>query len=123
MNKSQEVKRPLKLKKSTKEWLLTLAVGLVLTVFAFQAFGNNTGQSVPVAMQSEKEQKICLLLAQMEGVGESNVMICETEEGVQSVVVVCEGAKNFQVALNIREAVATALGTNQSAIKIYLKKE
>ena len=49
-------------------------------------------------------------------------MICETEEGVLGAVVVCEGAKNIRVNMDIREAVATALGTKESAVKIYLKK-
>ena len=123
MNKQSETLYKPKLKKSTREWLLTLAVGLVLAIVAVQVFKTDEGDTTEVVAQSEKEKKISLLLQEIEGVGKSNVMICETEEGVQSVVVVCEGANNFQVVLSVREAVATALGTKQSAVKIYLKKE
>ncbi len=63
------------------------------------------------------------LLEEIEGVGEANVMICENEEGVQSVVVVCDGANDLRVVINVREAVAAALGTEENAVKIYLKKE
>ena len=49
--------------------------------------------------------------------------VCEDENGVKSVVVVCEGANNFCVILDIREAVAAALGTQESAVKIYQKKD
>ena len=40
-----------------------------------------------------------------------------------ALVVVCEGANDFQVVMHVREAVAAALGTEQKAVKIYLKKE
>ena len=71
---------------------------------------------------SPMEEKVRVLLREMEGVGEADVMIYETEEGVQSVVVICEGANNLQVLINVREAVATAVGTQEKNIKIYLKK-
>jgi len=72
---------------------------------------------------SANEEKISRLLSEMDGVGEAQVMICEENDEVQSVVVVCEGAGNFQVVIRIREAVAAALGTEEKAVKVYLKKE
>ena len=48
--------------------------------------------------------------------------IYETEDGVQSVVVVCDGANDLRVVLNVREAVASALGTQEKNVKIYQKK-
>lgn len=71
---------------------------------------------------SESETKLTTMLEEMKGVGEAEVMICETEEGVLGVVIVCEGANDLQVHMRIREAVATALGTEQGNVKIYLKK-
>ena len=72
---------------------------------------------------SESEQKLCALLEEIEGVGKVNVMICEGEDGVESVVVVCEGANDLLVNMNIREAVAAALGTDEKSVRIYLMKE
>lgn len=71
---------------------------------------------------TETEKKIALLLQEIDGVGEASVMVCETEDGVTGAVVVCEGAKNIRVNMEIREAVATALGTEEKAVKIYLKR-
>ena len=71
---------------------------------------------------SETERKLVSLLEEMNGVGEAEVMVCETEEGVLGVVIVCEGANDLQVNMHLREAVSTALGTAQSNVKIYLKK-
>ena len=72
---------------------------------------------------SQTETRVERLLEEIEGVGNASVMVCETEEGVQGVVVVCEGANDLQVLLNVREAVSAALGTDPKSIKIYLKKE
>ena len=75
-----------------------------------------------VAIQTETEKKIGLILQEIEGVGEASVAVCETEEGVLGAVVVCQGANNLKVIMDVREAVATALGTEEKAVKVYLKK-
>lgn len=98
-----------------------LALTLVFAVW--KVFYDGDTKNVISVSGSETEQKISLLLKEIDGVGEANVMIYETEEGVKSVVVVCEGARDLQVVMNVREAVAAALGTEEKAVKIYLKKE
>jgi hypothetical protein len=102
-----------------------LWMGLLVLLLLFCCFGVFLQPTATVdgAVQSETEQKIGQMLSQMQGVGEASVVICQTEEGVESVVVVCEGAKQLQTVVNIREAVATALGIEQKAVKIYLKKQ
>ena len=62
-------------------------------------------------------------MEEIDGVGDANVIVYEAEDGAKSVVVVCEGANNLRVVMNVREAVAAALGTEVKAVKIYLKKE
>ena len=106
-----------------KELLLIAALALTLVFAVWKVFYDGDTENVISVSGSETEQKISLLLKEIDGVGEANVMICETEEGVKSVVVVCEGARDLQVVMNVREAVAAALGTEEKAVKIYLKKE
>lgn len=108
-----------------KDVLLLGALALVLVFAAWKIFykEDETGSSASAITANETEEKIGKLLEQIEGVGKADVMICETEEGVTGVVVVCEGANDLQVVMHIREAVAAALGTEQKAVKIYLKKE
>ena len=62
-------------------------------------------------------------LQEIDGVGEASVIVYEKEGDVENVVVVCEGANDLRVVMNVREAVASALGTEQNSVKIYLKKE
>ena len=71
---------------------------------------------------TDREKSLAALLSQIEGVGEAEVRICETENTVQSVVVVCDGAKNILVNLNVCEAVSAALGVKAAKVKIYPKK-
>ena len=106
----------------TRDVLLVLGLGLTLVVTAWQIF-HKENVSVSSIQATETETKVLQLLEEMDGVGEASVIIYEGENGVESVVVVCEGARSLQVTMNIREAVAAALGTKQNAVKIYLKKE
>ena len=123
-DKPREEKKRLRLDGRIKDVLLLAVLALVLVVAAWKIFYKDESKDALSAVQaSESEEKVGRLLREIEGVGEANVMICETEDGVTGVVVVCEGANDLQVIMNVREAVAAALGTEEKAVKIYLKKE
>ena len=105
-----------------KEIVILLALALALIIVAWTVFHTDDGEVGAVGLStSEKEQKIIGLLQQIDGVGEASIVVCEGEHGVESVVVVCEGANDFQVVINVRGAVAAALGTDEKSVKIYLK--
>ena len=106
-----------------KDLLLIAVLGLVLLIVTFNIFNKEKSQPTAVTVGTENERKISRLLEQIDGVGEASVVICETEDGITGVVVVCEGANNFQVVIDVREAVSAALNVEQKAVKIYLKKE
>ena len=109
-------------KSKIKNIVLFFAIAALLVVAVWQVFFTPSEEVETSAGVSDLETELSLLLNQMDGVGEANVMIYETEDGVQSVVVVCEGANDLQVNMNVREAVASALGTDEKSVKIYLKK-
>ena len=71
---------------------------------------------------TETERMLASLLSEIDGVGEVRVMVYEDEDGVKSVVIVCDGASNIRVNANLREAAAAAVGTDEKNVKIYLKK-
>lgn len=107
-----------------KDLVLVFGLAIVLGFSVWNVFyTNDNNPSTTASLMNEKEKRISLLLKEMDGVGNADVMIYETEEGVQSAVVICDGAKNFDVLIKVREAVATALGTEEKTIKVYLKKE
>ena len=109
-------------KGKVKDVLIVGVLALTLVIAAWRIFYNGD-ETLPVGSGSETEQKVSRLLQEIDGVGKAEVMICETEDGVQSVVVVCEGANDISIVMDVREAVAAALGTEEKAVKVYLKKE
>ena len=124
MSKNEMRKESLLLYGRIKDVLWISIVALLLFLACFLVFRkeDNT-QSVALLQMSEKEQKITQILREIEGVGEVSVVVCEEYDEVKSVVVVCEGAKDIHVVMEVREAVATALNTQQKSVKIYLKKD
>lgn len=113
-----------KIKERWKDLLLLAILALALLFAAWKVFhkDNSDSESVSLSM-TEAEAKVSRLLQEIEGVGDAEVIVCETENGEKSVVVVCEGANNLRVIMNVREAVAAAVGTDENSVKIYLKKE
>ena len=107
----------------TRDVLLLGALGLLLIFTAWQVFHTEDTDEVAAVYLTETETKVLRLLNEIDGVGDASVIVYEKEGDVESVVVVCEGANNLRVVMNVREAVATALGTEQKLVKIYLKKE
>lgn len=109
--------------KRSMDILLVGALAILLFFVAWTVFREDENvENVNAVQMSETEQKLALILQEIEGVGEASVAVCEEEGKVTSVVVVCEGAKDFRVVLDVREAVSTALNTDQKSVKIYLKK-
>ncbi len=126
MNKKEEnsVKSPFKgiFGGKIKDILLIGALAVTLLVTAWKIFQEDGVETSALPM-SEKEIKVLRILEEIDGVGKASVVVCETEEQVQSVVVVCEGGNNLRVIMDIREAVSAALNTKEQSVKVYLKKE
>lgn len=104
-----------------KDVLIVGGLALALLIAVWKVFYTKDEQTVSVST-TPTEERIGQLLRSIDGVGEAEVAIYETDEGVQSVVVVCDGANNLKVVLSVREAVASATGTQEKNVKIYLKK-
>lgn len=109
-------------KAKIKNLALLFSIGALLAVAIFQVFSKDDTQQQTFNDKNQTETELCMLLNEIQGVGEVNVMIYEGETGVESVVVVCEGANDLLVNMHVREAVAAALGADEKSVKIYLKK-
>ena len=106
-----------------KDGLLLLLLGFLVVLMAWLVFRSDDGGKEATVYATETEIKVVRLLQEIDGVGAADVIVYEKENEIESVVVVCEGANNLRVVMNVREAVANALGTEEKAVKIYLKKE
>ena len=119
-------------KEKLRDVLLVSCLALLLVFAVWKIFytpssasrfsaGNAGTSAAATDSASEKEKSLAAFLSEMDGVGTGEVRICEDENGVMSVAVVCDGAKNILVNSNIREAVSAALGVDEKNVKIYPK--
>ena len=69
--------------------------------------------------KSATEIKLSGILSNIEGVGNTDVMITENDGEILGVVIVCEGANNLMTRSNILNAVSTALKIDKKIIAIY----
>ncbi len=97
--------------------LIIVLVGTIYFINKFQEDGN-TKQTV-TAQKSAAEVKLTGILSSIEGVGATDVMINEGENGILGVVIVCEGANNLMTRNDILNAVSTALNIDKKIIAIY----
>ena len=106
-----------------KDGALLVVLGVVVVLAAWLVFHAGEKEVSAPAYATETETKVLRLLQEIDGVGEASVIIYEKEGDIENVVVVCEGANDIRVVMNVREAVSSALGTEQKSVKVYLKKE
>ena len=104
-----------------KDIIIVGVFAIILVFFVWTTFYKDDTSTNTVL--TENESKLCEILSKIDGVGQAEVMICEDEDSVKSVVVVCQGANNLQVVMDVREAVCAALGTSEKSVKVYLLKE
>ena len=108
-------------KKRAVETVILAVAAVALCLLIGIVFSKEKAESVSAL--TEEESKLIAILEKIDGVGKAQVMIGVSEDGEKRVVVVCEGANNISVAMDVREAAATALGIEEKFVKIYLKNK
>lgn len=127
MNGRTETEKRFRLKKGSKlrDALLLSFLALLLVVAIWRIFyADGTDKDAEgKTLRTENEQALAILLEKIDGVGEADVVISEDKNGVKSVVVVCEGASDIRVNIEVREAAAAAVGTEEKNVKVYKMNE
>lgn len=114
------MKKLLEAIKANKTLLIVLAIVFVLIAIVVIFYDNDESVSAgAVADKSATEIKLEAILSSIDGVGESDVYVTEDEEGIEGVVVICQGANNIMTRNDIINAVSTALNINKNIIAIY----
>lgn len=99
--------------------LLTL---MLIGVLLFSSSGKSSTPTFTITDKSQTEQKLSKILSSIEGVGNTDVMINESDGLVLGVVIVSEGADSIMVKSDILNAVSTALNIDKKIIVIYSMK-
>lgn len=108
--------------KRYKKIIIIAALLVVVIILAVSMFGNSASSltvNSSTAERSETETKLMRILSEIEGVGKAEVMINESENGIDGVVIVCEGANNLMTRSDVINAVRVALNIEKSNIAIY----
>ena len=104
---------------------IIIVVVLIIVLVGTVYFINKRSESSTVSSvnsfegKSETEIKLTKILSCIEGVGKTEVMINEGKDGIEGVVIVCEGADSIMTKNNILNAVSTALNVDKKNIVIY----
>ena len=107
--------------KEKKNIIIVALLLALLVAMAFVLYGSK-GKVNTVSTDSNKsptEIKLTRILSEIDGVGKAEVMINEGENGINGVIIVCEGAYNIMTKSDILNAVSTALGIEKGCIAIY----
>lgn len=98
--------------------LLAILIGTVYIINKSKKSTSNV--STAGAEKSQEEINLARILKNIDGVGNTDVMITQAEGTIKGVVIVCEGANNIMTRNNILNAVSTALNIDKKIIAIYL---
>ncbi|MCM1437997.1 MAG: hypothetical protein NC131_02130 [Roseburia sp.] len=108
--------------KSHKKILIIGSLLVLLIAIAMLLYGGKTkvtASSADSATRTERETKLIRVLSEIEGVGKAEVMVNEGKDGVDGIIIVCEGANNIMTRSDILNAVSTALKVDKNNIAIY----
>ncbi len=106
-------------KEHKKIIIVVLLLAILIGAVYFIDKGKKSSSMSANTAKSASETKLCGILSNIEGVGNTDVMITENEGKILGVVIVCEGADNIMTRNNILNAVSTALNIDKKIIAIY----
>ncbi len=102
--------------------VIVLIVVLIAIIYFIKRSDSDSLETYAVAEKSATEAKLTTILSSIDGVGETDVMINESDGTIKGVIIVCEGADRIMVRNDILNAVATALNVDRSLIAVYAMK-
>jgi hypothetical protein len=109
--------------KANRNLLIIISLIFILVLAVILINKNNksdtTSVSVYSSQQTDTEKKLSEILSNISGVGQTQVMITESDNSIEGVVVVCAGADNIMTRNIILNAVSTALNIDKNKIAIY----
>lgn len=103
------------LKSKTARILLLCLAALLLLFAVWKVFFGASASYLP----TEREARLCLLLSDVEGVGNAKAMVTE-ENGIPvSAVVLFEGADSVLTRIRVLEITAAALHIDRKYVQVY----
>lgn len=105
--------------KANKTVLIIISLILALIFIVVIMNGGKSESVYSAKTMTATEEKLTRILNSIEGVGNAEVMVTETDEGICGVVIVCDGANSLMVRGDVINAAATALNISKNIIAVY----
>ena len=105
------------LKSKTAKILLLCLFALLLLLAVWRVFFKDSGSEGYQA--TEREKRLCLLLAEVEGVGNAKAMISEDDGVPVSAIVIFDGADSILTRMRVLDITATALNIDKKNVQVY----
>ena len=103
--------------------LACLAVLAYLALGGVSCSGKTSSTTARGSSQTSLENSLSAILSEIDGAGETQVLITTDSKGdLVGVIVVSEGAGNNQVVVKLMRAVSTATGATPDQIDIFVRK-
>ncbi|MBQ3079134.1 MAG: hypothetical protein IJC48_03920 [Clostridia bacterium] len=102
---------------NVKTFVIAVLVLSALLFFIHPDEKNDEGGSTAL------EERLARVLSNIDGAGKVAVMVNESEEEIQGVLIVAEGAEDIGVRLSLLNAAKTALGIENARINVYQMEE
>ena len=99
--------------------IISVLLVMLIAIAVFLFGGSSQSLTVNSSARSETETKLVRILSEIEGVGKAEVMVTEGKDGVEGVIIVCEGANNIMTRNDVINAVKVALNTQINNIAVY----
>lgn len=96
--------------------ILVIVFALIAVVVVFYDDDVSAGAQ---ADKTSTEVKIESMLSRIDGVGENEVFVTETDGEIEGIVVVCSGADSIMTRNDIINALSTILDINKNIIAVY----
>lgn len=123
MNSSERLKKLLNEKKLLT-LILMLLCGAALVLLSFRMSENEDAHAQDIAYtEGSVEQRLSRVLSMIQGAGEVEVLVTQSESGVVGVLVVADGAQDLTVRTELMRAAMTALDIPAESVEVFARKK
>ncbi|GEM_PF-5820876 len=99
-----------------------LLLGLVLVLASYLLPKEEPVSASSLRTQSETEERLSVVLSEIEGAGNVEVLLTEDETGVIGAIIVAEGGEKLTVQIDLIRACCAALQLPAEAVSVFEKE-
>ncbi len=100
--------------------IFIIAIGLIIYSSVMTSLSAKDDGATSV--MTSDEQRLSAILSNIDGAGEVETMITQSDGKIVGVIVIADGARDIAVRLRLMDAASTALGIDKNLVNVYTRK-